>query len=181
MTDGGPEFLGDVEALESLSARLLEHAHARYRVSRADAEDVVQTTFAAYLQVRHRYEGAPDQGAILYGIFRKKCAEHIDRSVREQRRLARYLSTPDAAPENPWLRPDAPGETCAALDDILLTETRRRIREAIQELRPASRELIALIVGRDMRRQEIIERLRLNKNTFDSRLHACRAELRALL
>jgi RNA polymerase sigma factor (sigma-70 family) len=181
MTSDVPEFLADARSVEQLRERLLDLAHARYRVSRVDAEDVVQTTFTAYLQVHHRYPFVADQGAILYGIFRKKCAEYIDRSVREQRRLSRYCRTPDAARENPWIRPEAPAQTPAVLDDLLRREARTRILEAIAELRPASRELVTLILTRELRRKELIGRLRINKNTFDSRLHACRAELRTIL
>lgn len=178
--DGLEKVLGDADALERLGSKLVRLAWFRYRIPEVEAEDVLQNTFAAYLEVRDRYAVLAEHRAILVGIFRKKCLEHIERSVREKRRLHRYCSTADAVRENPWLRPSSSGGS-GVLDDLVRKETRGRILEAIAELQPRSRKLADLI-GRDgLGRGELIELFELNKNTLDSRLHACRSQLRTLL
>ncbi len=173
--------LTDSESISQFRTKLVCLARSRYRVTRDEADEIVQTTFTAYLQVRARYAHVADHGAILGGIFRNKCLTHLVRSGREKRMLARYSLTPDAARENPWIRPSRPGESPSVLEEIVQCETRREIRDAIARLRPSSRRLISLLVFGDLGRKGLIDRLGLNKNTFDSRLHACRAELRRLL
>jgi RNA polymerase sigma factor (sigma-70 family) len=181
MEEESESLLGDSHALETLAAKLRQIARFRYRIRPADADDVVQTTFATYLEVRHRYEAVADQRAILVGIFRKKCLEYIDRSVREQRRLQRYCTTADAARENAWIKPSSPGHAPSVLDDLTRAEERREILEVIDNLRPSSRTLVDMIVNRNMGRTDLIAHLGLNKNTLDSRLRSCRIELSGML
>jgi RNA polymerase sigma factor (sigma-70 family) len=175
------EPFDDAESVERLRSKLLCLAWSRYRVRRETAEDIVQTAFTAYLEVRHRYTHVEDQRAIVSGIFRNKCLAHIDRSVREARRFRRYVATPDAARENPWIRPHAPAQSPSVLEEIVNRETRNGIVRAIARLSPSSRRLVAMLVFGRMSRQDLIRELGLNKNTLDSRLHACRGELRRLL
>jgi RNA polymerase sigma factor (sigma-70 family) len=180
-SSGLGSVLGDSRSVEALGAKLTQLAWFRYRIPALEAEDVLQNTFAAYLEVRDRYAVLSEHRAILVGIFRKKCLEHIERSVREKQRLSRYCTTPDAARENPWIRPASATRSASVLDELVRDETRGRILEAIAALRPSSRQ-IATLIGRDgLGRADLIEQLELNKNTFDSRLHACRAQLRGLL
>ncbi len=167
--------------VERLSKKLVHLAWFRYRIRTERAEDIIQTAFATFLAVRHRYEKVADHPAILVGIFRKKCLEHIDRSVREQRKLDKYCHTADAARENPWIRPGRAGQAPSVVDQLIDREERSQIVSAIEHLRPSSRELVSSIVDEDMGRKELIEHLGLNKNTVDSRLHVTRRELRELL
>ncbi len=169
------------ETMERISAKLLQVAWFRYRIPREQAEDVLQTAFAAFLSVRHRYEVEEEHPAILVGIFRKKCLEHIDRSVREKTKLRRYCNAADSARENPWIRRDRPAEAPSVIDELVRREDGRQILEAIAELRPTSRKLFALILRRGLGRKELIDELGINKNTLDSRLHVGRRELRGLL
>jgi len=164
-----------------IRSKLVWLAWSRYRVTRDEAEDIVQTAFTAYLQVRARYAHVADHGAILGGIFRNKCLTHLSSVGREQRRLERYCTTPDAARENPWIDPSRPAQAPSVVDELVKRETRREIRTAFAHLRPSSRRLLTLLVVRGLGRRNLIDRMGLNKNTFDSRLHACRAELRRLL
>jgi RNA polymerase sigma factor (sigma-70 family) len=173
--------LGDSRSVREIGSKLIQLAWFRFRIPAIEAEDVLQNTFAAYLEVRERYAVLAEHRAILVGIFRKKCLEHIERSVREKRRLRRYCSTADAVRENPWLRPMSAARVSSVLDDLVRKETRGRILEAIAELQPRSRTLAALIGRKGLGRRELIELFDLNKNTFDSRLHACRTQLRKLL
>jgi RNA polymerase sigma factor (sigma-70 family) len=173
--------LTDSASISQFRAKLVALARSRYRVTRDEADEIVQTAFAAYLQVRARYAHVADHGAILGGIFRNKCLTHLGRVGREKQRLARYSLTSDAARENQWIRPSRPAEAPSVLEEIVRCETRREIRDAIARLRPSSRRLISLLVLGDLGRKRLIDVLGVNKNTFDSRLHACRAELRGLL
>jgi len=173
--------LEDPAYAERISTKLVQLAWFRYRIRVQRAEDVVQTTFATFLTVRHRYEKVADHPAILIGIFRKKCLEHIDRSVREQRKLDRYCHAADAVRENPWIRAVRPGQARSVIDELIDREEGSRITDAIERLRPSSRELVSKIVDDGMGRRELIEELGLNKNTVDSRLHVTRRELRQAL
>jgi RNA polymerase sigma factor (sigma-70 family) len=175
------EDLSHSRFVERLGTRLTRLAWFRFRIRQTEAEDIVQTALAAYCQVHGRYSSDIDHRAILVGIFRKKCLEHIDRSAREQRRFVRYCANQDAARENPWIRPDLPGQTPSVLEELVRADEKRQILDALAQLRPASRRLIELMVERNMGRRDLIDHLRLNKNTLDSRLHVCRLELRRLL
>jgi DNA-directed RNA polymerase specialized sigma24 family protein len=171
----------DERAWEQLRSKLIDLAWFRYRIPRDRAEDVFQSAVAAYLEGRANYADVPDAQALLAGFFRNKCLEHIDRSVRESRRLRTYCASADAARANPWIRPGGSGETRSVVEDLVRDEDRRWILRALERLRPISRELVTLIDRDELDRKGLIERLKLNKNTLDSRLHACRRELRALL
>lgn len=180
-TDEVLRSLGDPETAERTRTQMVRLAQARYSINGNEAEDVVQNAFMAYLEVRHRYDAKSNSHAILFGILFMKCLEHIDRSVREKRRLERYCSTPDAARESVWLRPGSPGEEPSAIAQLIRNEDGKLIRRVVNRLRPKSRELAELITRNGLTRQDLIKRLRINQNTLDSRLHACRRELRSLL
>ena len=177
--DGGRTL--ESPACEPMRRRLLDLAWFRYRIPLDHAEDVFQAAFTAFLEVRGSYGPMVDDCALLAGIFRNKCLEHIDRSVREKRRLRAYCASGDALRENPWIRPQAPAEVGSVVDQIVRDEDRRDIAEAIAQLRPLAKELVTLMDRDGLDRRALIERLKLNKNTLDSRLHSCRRELRTLL
>jgi RNA polymerase sigma factor (sigma-70 family) len=173
--------LADPAASERLRRRLLDMAWFRYRIPSDRGEDVVQAAIATYLEVRDSYRHVPDHGALLAGILRKKCLEHIDRSVRENRKFRAYCADGDVARENPWVRPESPAQGPSVVEQIVKDEERRQIVAALAALGPTAREIVTLMTREGLTRKELIERLRLNKNTLDSRLHACRRELRGLL
>jgi RNA polymerase sigma factor (sigma-70 family) len=173
--------LDDPEYANRIAQKLTQIAWFRYRIAVEEAQDVIQNAFVAFLEVRHRYEAVADHPAILIGVFRKKCLEHIDRSVREKRKISRYCSTTDAARENPWIRPKRAGEAPSALEQVVKQEEREHIHGAIEDLKPAARSLISLMSEKDFDRQKVIDELKLNKNTVDSRIHVTRRELRRLL
>lgn len=165
--------LGELPAIRS---KLVYLAWRRYRIASEEAEDVVQTAFATYLEVRDRYSRTDNHAAILVGIFRNKCREYIDRIVREKRR---------AEGGGNHRLPPAPPETreheISVLEDVVRREEGRLILAALDDLRPEARDLLEQLLEEEGGRQAILKRLSLNKNTLDSRLHAYRAELRRLL
>jgi len=175
------DLLSSSEAADRLRSRLTQLAWKRYSIRADAAEDVIQNAVAAYLEVRGRYEKDTNSTAILYGIFFRKCLEYISASVREDRRMRRYCVTPDAARENAWIHPDRPGQAPSVLSELIDREDASTISGAFEKLRPNSRRLAWLITQRGMKRQELIEHLGVNPNTLDSRLLACRKELRSLL
>jgi RNA polymerase sigma factor (sigma-70 family) len=173
--------LSDSRSTASLARSLVRHARRRYRIRVDDAEDLVQSTFTTYLESGDRRPDVSNLDAWLFGIFRLKCLEHIDRSVRERRKLRRMCDKPDVSRENPWIRPSRAGEAPGVLETLIRDEERRLIRQALASLRPAHQALVALIVDDGVSRQALIEMTGLNRNTLDSRLHVCRGELRKRL
>jgi RNA polymerase sigma factor (sigma-70 family) len=170
--------LSDSRSMAALTRSFVRHARFRYRIGPVDAEDLVQSSVATYLESGDKFTDVPNHNALLFGIFRKKCLEHIDRSVRERKKLRRMCAKPDVARENAWIRPTRSGEAPGVLESLIRDEERREIVQAVASLRPASRQLVTLMVDDGVSRQGLIEMTGLNKNTLDSRLHVCRSELR---
>jgi RNA polymerase sigma factor (sigma-70 family) len=173
--------LSDSRSMAALTQSFTRHARFRYRIGPNDAEDLVQSAVATYLEVGSRFTKVTSQNALLFGIFRKKCLEHIERSVREKRRFRRMCERPDVARENPWIRPSRPAQAPSVLESLIYDEERRHILEAVAALRPTSRHLASLIADEGLSRQDLIRVTQLNRNTLDSRLHICRADLREQL
>jgi DNA-directed RNA polymerase specialized sigma24 family protein len=173
--------LSDVETFGKIREKLVYLAWHKYRIRRDFSEDIIQIAITTYCEVRGRYSGESNQYGILLGIFNKKCLEHIDRSVRERRRLEKYLTRPDNTRGNPWLDPEGNGASRGVLDDLVHREEGRLILSAIADLRPEAKEMFRLLVDEEMGRQGLLSHYGLNKNTLDSRLHVFRTELRSLL
>jgi RNA polymerase sigma factor (sigma-70 family) len=166
------------EQEQELRRKLRYLAWRKYGIPRADGDDVVQSAFVAYLEVRERYSEEPNQLAILYGIFRNKCREFLDRRRRERDRLRKYADQARDSTE-PILTPGAPVPGNGVDDNVIQSEEGERILAALDELRPEAREMLLLFA--EVGRQELLERLELNKNTLDSRLHIYRKEFRRIL
>lgn len=173
--------LSDRRRYEAVLAKLTALAWRRYRIPAGEAEDVAQTAIATYCEVRGRYADEENQFGILYGIFRKKCLEFIDRSVRELRRMRECCRTPDAARVNPRLDPEGHGSTRPVLEDLIKREDVKLILAAIDELRPEAAEMLRLLLADGAGRQGLLDRYDINPNTLDWRLHTYRNELRDLL
>ncbi len=174
-------LFADAAVLRRFQATLASLAWRKYRINPQDAADVVQTAFATFLRVRHRYQDVANQKSILVGIFYKSCLEHIARSVREKRHLQRLAERPELAGGAPWLASDEHAYHRSALQELLADEQGREIRAALASLGDQARTLVALIERHGFDRQWLIVHFGLNKNTFDSRLHLCRKDLRRLL
>lgn len=179
--------LADQRGYTKVVNRLVLMAWHRYRLPRAEAEDVAQTAVTAYLEVRHRYSDESNQKAILIGIFRKKCLEYIDRSVRERVKLQTYGKRVEERRARKRLDPGADHNGRAVrkpepvVERIIHEEDVDLILSALGELRPEAREMLTLLVVQDVGRKGLIEKYGLNENTLDSRLHVYRNEFRAVL
>ncbi len=179
--------LADQQGFAKVVNKLVLMAWLRYRVPRAEAEDVAQTAVATYLEVRHRYVDQPNQHAILIGIFRKKCLEFIDGSARERRKLRSYgrrIETrrrrdrldPRVAKNGRALRKPQP-----VLEHIIHEEDVDLILGALGEMRPEARDMLTVLIRGENGRKGLIEKYDLNENTLDSRLRVYRKELRQIL
>ncbi len=179
--------LADQQGFAKVVNKLVLMAWLRYRVPRAEAEDVAQTAVATYLEVRHRYVDQPNQHAILIGIFRKKCLEFIDGSARERRKLRSYgrrIETrrrrdrldPRVAQNGRALRKPQP-----VLEKIIHEEDVDLILGALGEMRPEARDMLTVLIRGENGRKGLIEKYDLNENTLDSRLRVYRKELRQIL
>jgi RNA polymerase sigma factor (sigma-70 family) len=161
-----------------LVSSLVYLARARFRIRAESSEDLVQSAILTFLEVRHRYPREDEHARILVGIFRNKCREHIERTVRSARGLEAVRAAADSK--------RGPSDSRATLDDGVLRdlvhrEEGGRILEALAHLRPQAREMFRLITEEGLTRRELMRRFGLNANTLDSRLHTYRRELREAL
>lgn len=169
---------GETARLETSLVYLARH---KYRIARDQAVDLVQSTLLTFLEVRHRYPKSEEHVRILVGIFRNKCREHIERSVRTTKGLASIRSTAEnGIADVSSVRTESTGGG-GILDEIVRREDGRLILEALATLRPEAREMLRLIAEEGVSRKELMRRLGLNANTLDSRLHTYRKELKELL
>ena len=164
-----------------LEVSLLYLARRQFHIPKDAAADIVQSALVTFLEVRHRYAKPEEHLPILVGIFRNKCREHIERSVRTVRGLdALRVTARSGVAEVPSVRPEAT-MSGGVLGEIVNQEDGRRIVEALAGLRPQAREMFRLITEDGVSRKELMRRFGLNKNTLDSRLHTYRRELRERL
>ena len=170
--------LGDEEAAGSFLARVCFIARARYSILPQDAEDIFHDAVATYLSVHARYDGNDNHYGLLVGIFHKKALEHLgarDRAGRMARRFVTRLQSerPVAA------RGEDPNGTTAEI--VVREEDAKLIRDAIDSMHEEGRELLLSLAEGRLSRLEMIERLDINANTFDTRLRALRLKLRRKL
>ena len=165
---------GDVELLRRIGAgdqgafRLLVDRHARYLTgiaftltgNAADAEDLVQETFAAVLTSRFRGEAAARTWLVNILVRR---AAMLRRSRKRER------GTPLGGPE-PSAGPEVTG-TDAKLD----------LARMLERLSPDQRQVIVLRELQGLSYEKMAEVLRVPRGTVESRLHRARAALKELL
>ena len=175
------EKLANPVCHDKIRQKLVFLAWHKYKIREEDSQDIFQNTMATYFQVRDRYQEEENHHGILIGIFNNKCLEFIDRSVREQRNFSKYVKNPRAKGESSWLGTDAGAAAKSVLEEIINTEDRKHILNAISELRPEAKEMFKLLVEQGLGRQGLIRHYSINKNTLDTRLHVFRKELKNLL
>jgi RNA polymerase sigma-70 factor (ECF subfamily) len=140
----GPPSLEDKEILEALgrddrcAATTLcarHHGAAIGRLcmallgSQAEADDLTQETLMVAHDAFDSYRAEGSLKAWLFGIARRRCARHLERSSHRQAKLRLVF----------------PHETGAEAEELL--ERRRRAehaRKALEELRPSDREALLL-------------------------------------
>ena len=152
---------GSGEAFTELFQRYRQRIYGFFRrrlQHPARAEELAQETFVAVLKAVERYEPRALFRAYLYGI-----ALHL--LAAERRKSGREIA--EAEPPDP----PAPGNTEAAVC----------VRDALQRLEPAEREILLLREYEQLSYEEISSLLHLQLMTVRSRLFRARLALRDLL
>jgi len=133
-------------------------------------EDVVQDVFVAALRRRHTFRGGEAElWPWLARIAVNRCRSHGRRSALWVRWLRRQGTEPES--------PTAPSAQRSAERD----ETSRRIRQTVQKLPPADREVIVLCYLEQMSIPEICQTLGAKRGAIDTRLSRARKRLAVLL
>lgn len=173
------EAMADDARVAALFSKVCFLARARYGILPQDAEDIFHEAVATYLTIHERYPPGDNHFGLLVGIFHKKSLEFLDGQDRRGRVARRFVARLQAD------RPDvARGEdpSGAAVERVVREEDANLIRAAIGSLSGEARELLLTLAEGRMTRLEMIETLRVNRNTFDTRLRGVRLRLkRALL
>ena len=138
------------------------YAYAVYRIGDGpDAEDVTSETFARALRYRESYDRRKGEPvAWLLGIARR-CIDDALASRATEAELPEEVAAPG----------ELEAETIVSLE----------LREAVLELDPRDRELIALRYGADLKARQIAELLGERTNTVEVALHRALRRLRAAL
>lgn len=123
----------------------------------AAADDVLQEVMLAVWQKSHLYD--PAKAAVSTWIFTIARNHYVNRLRREQRH--------PGASDEPDLRA---ADTRGSISEVSLQQRKVAVREAISELRPEQREVIALSFNKGLAHSEIAERLDLPLGTVKSRI-----------
>ncbi len=160
---------GDTSAFHALLDRHMDRLY-RLAVSlvgnSADAEDLLQETFAGAYRGLDRFEGRAAVGTWLTRILVMQVAR-----FRRGRR-GKSMGSLDAESEAPSIgKPSGAAGVDARID----------IQAALLQLSPAHREVLVLREFEQMSYEEIAEVLGVPQGTVESRLHRARSELREKL
>lgn len=143
-----------------------------------DAEEVTQDTFLKLLDSIDKFEGRSSLGTWLYKLG-------LNMALMRRRKLGRRR---EQAWEDPLLAFDETGHHASPIGrwqgsvmDIEQEETKRVVREAIDELPEDYGGVLILADMEGRSRQEIAEMLDLSVPAVKSRLHRARLMLRARL
>jgi RNA polymerase sigma-70 factor (ECF subfamily) len=134
----------------------------------ADAEDLLQETFAGAFRGLGRFEGRSSVKTWLTAILVRRAAMHRRRAGRKD---ARLIPLSAAAGGTAADRPSATGTVDARLD----------VMDAIRSLRPEHREAIVLRELQGLSYDEMAEALGVPRGTVESRLFRARRALRERL
>jgi RNA polymerase sigma-70 factor, ECF subfamily len=160
----------------SFHALLDHHMDRLYRLAvslignSADAEDVLQETFAGAYRGLDRFEGRASVGTWLTRIL----VMQVARFRRDRKRKSmgsiqspQYSTESDAAPAKP-----------SGLSGV---DARIDMQAALSQLTEAHREVLVLREFEQMSYEEIADVLGVPQGTVESRLYRARAELRGKL
>ena len=161
---------GDGAAVHRLMDRFAGPLYGLARAltgNEADAEDVVQETFAAACEAAGSFRGEASVKTWLTKIL-------VRRAARSRRAGLRWrflsLSSPAAADEPPPA-PASPGPASAVDSDMDVTVM-------LERLSPEHREVIVLRELQGLSYEEMAAALGVPRGTVESRLHRARRELR---
>lgn len=153
----------------------------------ATIEDLISEACLKYLEIvsadPERFDHSEPRSSlkIIYGIFQKRCQVISGRQLShgwQQRKLKRLVKR---------LRETVPHRLQglvideSVLDAIVRIEEATAVRAALTELSTEAHALLLMLAEQEVTRLKLIEILRVNRNTFDTRLRALRRKLKQLL
>jgi len=153
--------------------------HLAYRMlgNRQEAEDVVQETFLRVYRSLERYDESMKFSTWIYRIGTNLSIDRL------RKRKATYSLDAEVAPDGEgtdWHGMLASEEPTPE-GQVLLSETQRRIREAIETLPKKYKSVVVLKYLHDMSLQEIGDVLDMPVTTVKTRVHRGREFLRKKL
>ncbi len=123
--------------------------------------DLTQESFTRYLS---RYGRSGNHGALLYTIARNAALDAM-RKRREENLLGDDQASPEDDPER----------------QLIQKQAYNRMIDAIQQLNPIDRELIALLATERFSYREIAELLEISESNVKVKVHRARLSLKAIL
>lgn len=149
--------------------------HLAYRMTgnRQEAEDIVQETFLRVYRSLDRYDEALKFSTWIYRICTNLCIDRL------RKRKASYSLDADVSEgEGTDWYSMLPSEEPTPEGRLMLSETQRRIREAIDTLPEKYKSVVILRYMHDMSLQEIGDVLDMPVTTVKTRVHRGREFLR---
>ena len=162
---------GDARAFHELVDR---HSRSLYAAAqalvgnRADAEDIVQETFAG----AYRAAGSFEQRSSVKTWLRRILLRQVARFYRDRPMKMQALDAPESAEVA-----HSPGKHSAEAG----VDARMDVMSVLQQLSPDHRQVIVLREIEQMSYEEMADVLGLPRGTVESRLHRARAELKERL
>ena len=135
--------------------------------NRADAEDIVQETFAGAFRGLKAFEGRSSVRTWLTGILIRQAAMHRRRESRRGARLVPLADAPEAGLHGP--------------SPTAVVDARIDVMAAIRELSPDHRDVIILREFEGLSYDQMAEVLGIPRGTVESRLFRARRQLQQRL
>jgi len=170
--------LNDEERTLQLKGKVCASARRRYGLQMHDAEDIFHDAVLTYLGIHARYTDKDNHFGLLVGIFHKKALEFLGREERQTRAARKFVTKLRAT--RPLL---AKGEDPKgpAVERVIRREDSALIRAALATLDDENQAMLLDLAEGSVSRLEMIDRLGINRNTFDSRLRTLRLRLKSNL
>ena len=177
---------GDRDAWEELFERHYEPAsrfvfQSNSDLSREDVEEVVQEAFLSVIRNIGSFKGGSRLQTWIFRIASNKA-----RDLRESRHAAKRGGgkipfSLDQEREDGLPPPDPPDQSARPDAALISMEQMEIVRQGIDQLGDACREVIELRYFADLSYGEIADALKLNPKTVSSRLSKCLDRLEAVL
>ena len=161
----------DGEALRLLVERYQDRIFALiYGIvrDRHETEDVAQSVFMKVFDRINSFDGRSKFYTWLYRVAANAAKDHVKMRSRRPSVPLEEDAGIAATGDSPWAHVSA-------------AETRQMVRDAINELPPRYREVLALRELEGMSYNELAQVLKLSIGTVESRLHRARAKLKRRL
>jgi len=146
-----------------------------YRMTgnRQDAEDIVQETFLRVFRHLNRYDEKLKFSTWIYRIASNLCIDRL-----RKRRVVYSLDAAGGEHEDLDGYSALPSDERTPEHEVMLTETQRTVRQAIESLPVKYRAVMTLRYVQDLSLQEIAGILELPVTTVKTRVHRAREYMR---